>query len=328
MKISWRGAIGLALTVFLLWWVFRDVDWRDVARELEKANLFYVTLSVVAATLIFPLRAQRWRYILASVAPNLPFGPAWRATAIGMMANMLLPARAGELVRPFVLSRQTSVPFSAGLASIVVDRVFDAVSLLLLMLVAIFDPRFPADVSASNYIGTGVLIFVAIVVVLYAVVFFPDRLIEWFEIVAQRVAPRFEQRGRAMLRAFADGLSVLRHPAHFAAVFVWAIAHWLMNGLAFWLMFLALKVPAPFTAALFLQALIVIGVKLPSTPGFFGFFEAMAKTGLVLYGVSEQLTVAWANTFHVLSLIPIIVIGLYYLARSGLQLGELKEIKR
>ena len=328
MKISWRGAIGLALTVFLLWWVFRDVDWRDVARELEKANLFYVTLSVVAATLIFPLRAQRWRYILASVAPDLPFGPAWRATAIGMMANMLLPARAGELVRPFVLSRQTSVPFSAGLASIVVDRVFDAVSLLLLMLVAIFDPRFPADVSASNYIGTGVFIFVAIVVVLYAVVFFPDRLIEWFEIVAQRVAPRFEQRGRAMLRAFADGLSVLRHPAHFAAVFVWAIAHWLMNGLAFWLMFRALKVPAPFTAALFLQALIVIGVALPSTPGFFGFFEAMAKTGLVLYGVSEQLAVAWAIAFHVLSLIPIIVIGLYYLARSGLQLGELKEIKR
>jgi uncharacterized membrane protein YbhN (UPF0104 family) len=101
-----------------------------------------------------------------------------------------------------------------------------------------------------------------------------------------------------------------------------------MNGLAFWLMFRALKVPAPFTAALFLQALIVIGVALPSTPGFFGFFEAMAKTGLVLYGVSEQLAVAWAIAFHVLSLIPIIVIGLYYLARSGLQLGELKEIKR
>jgi hypothetical protein len=93
-------------------------------------------------------------------------------------------------------------------------------------------------------------------------------------------------------------------------------------------MFRAFDITAPFSAALFVQGLIVIGVALPATPGFFGFFEAAAKAGLVLYGVSESLAVAWAFTFHVLSLIPITVIGVYYLLRSGLRFGELKRLGR
>ena len=93
-------------------------------------------------------------------------------------------------------------------------------------------------------------------------------------------------------------------------------------------MFRAVGITAPFSAALFVQGVIVIGVSLPSTPGYFGFFEAAAKVSLVMYGVSESLAVAWALTYHILSLIPITVIGLYYLARSGMRLGELQQIER
>lgn len=333
MKISWRGAIGLALTVLLLWWVFRDVSWSDVQRDLREANLALVVLAVIVATLIFPLRALRWRPILHPIAPNLPFGPLWRATAIGMMANNILPARAGELVRAFALSRETAVPFSASFASLVVDRAFDGVVVLLLMVLAMFDGRFPSDVlvagqPASNYAGSGVVVVVIVALALYAIVFFPDRLIRIYEVFARRVTPRFEERGRQMLRSFADGLGVLRHPGRFVVVFAWALALWLVQAIAFWIMFRALGIAAPFSAALFVQGLIVIGVALPSTPGFFGFFEAAAKAGLVLYGVSESLAVAWGLTFHVLSLIPITIIGTYYLLRSGLRLGELKQLKR
>ena len=75
-------------------------------------------------------------------------------------------------------------------------------------------------------------------------------------------------------------------------------------------------------------ALLVIGVALPSTPGYFGLFEAAAKASLMLYGVSDSLAVAWAVIYHILSLIPITVFGLYYLARTGLKLGELRQINR
>jgi glycosyltransferase 2 family protein len=239
----------------------------------------------------------------------------------------------GELVRAYMLTRETPVPFSASFASLVVDRVFDGFIVLLLMVLAMFDPRFPSEVlvagrPASNYAGSGVVVLVAVSLALYAIVFFPDRLIRLFELFARRVAPRFEERGRVMLRSFAEGLSVLRHPGRFASVIWWALLHWLTQALAFYLMFIALGIDAPFSAALFVQGLIVIGVALPSTPGFFGFFEAAAVAGLTLYGVSESLAVTWGFTYHVLSLIPITLIGLYYLARSGLKLGQLKQIQR
>ena len=326
MRFPWRGAIGLALTVVLLWWVFRDVPWSEVMQVLRNANVPLAILSVVVATLIFPLRAIRWRPILHAVEPNIPFGPLWRATAMGFMANSILPSRIGELVRAFALTRETSVSFSAAFASLVVDRVFDGLVVLLLMVLAMMDPAFPKGQSLGTFAGTGAVAIIGIALVLYAIVFFPDRLIRLFELFARRVAPRFEERGRMLLRAFADGLSVLRHPGRFLQVFAWALALWLTQALAFWIMFRALGITAPFTAALFLQGLIVFFVALPSTPGFFGLFEAGAKVGLVMYGVSESLAVSWGFIFHVLSLIPITIIGLYYVARAGLTLGDLKQI--
>jgi uncharacterized protein (TIRG00374 family) len=333
MKISWRGAIGLALTALLLWWVFKDVSWLDVRRDLRSANVPLAVLSVVVATMIFPLRALRWRPILDPIAPNLPFSPLWRATAIGFMANNILPARAGEIVRAFVLSRETPVPFSAAFASLVVDRVFDGLIVILLMVLAMFDPSFPSNTlvagrPASNYAGSGVVILVAVALALYAIVIFPNRLIGLYELFARRVTPRFEERGRVLLRSFAEGLSVLRHPGRFAVVFFWALALWLTQAVAFWIMFKALDISAPFSAALFIQGLIVFGVAVPSTPGYFGPFEYFAVVGLAVYGVDKSLAVAWALTFHVLSLLPITIIGLYYVARGGMKLGELRHLKQ
>lgn len=327
MKISWRGAIGLALTILLLWWAFHDVQWGEVWRNVRTADPFLVVLAVVTGTMMFPLRAIRWRPILDPIAPKLPYGQLWRATAIGMMANNILPARIGELVRAYALSRQTTVPFSAAFASLVVDRVFDAVVVLLLLVASMLDPGFPAGVSATTYAGTGILLVLAVGSALYAIVFFPDRLIGLFEIFARRVAPRFEERGRQLLRSFAEGLSVLRHPSRFLVVFLWTVAHWLVQALAFWIMFQAIGIEAPFSAALFVMGLIVIGVATPSTPGFFGPFELAAILGLKLYGVEENLAAAWALSYHILSLIPITLIGLYYLARTGMHLGELKQLK-
>lgn len=333
MKFPWRGAVGLALTIALLWWTFHDVPWHEVQEHLRRTNPWLTILAVAVGTCMFPLRARRWRPILDPIAPNLPFSPLWRSTAIGMMANNTLPARAGEIVRAFMLSRLTPVPFSASFASLVVDRAFDAVVVLLLMVLAMFDPRFPGDATiagrpAAHIAGSGLLLVLVLSAALYGIVFFPDRLIRLYELFARRVAPRFEERGRVMLRSFAEGLSVLRHPLRFVAVLWWALLHWLVQAFAFYIMFFAVGIDAPFSAALFVQGVIVIGVALPSTPGFFGLFEAAAKASLMLYGVSDSLAVAWAVIYHVLSMIPITLFGLYYLARTGLKLGELRQINR
>ena len=329
MRFGWRGTLGLALSAVALWWTLRGIDFGEVVEHIHQADPLLLLLMTVAATAIFPLRARRWRPILHSVAPSLPFGPLWRATAIGMMVSNVVPARAGELARAYALARETArVPFSAAFASVAVDRSFDAAVVLLLMFAAMLDPRFTggavvAGQSASRMIGGGAIFAGSVLAVLYVMARFPDGVVRAYEAVARRVSPRLERRGGEVLRTFVSGLGVLRRPALFAEVLWWTIIHWLLNAVAFWLGFLAVGIEAPLTAALFLQGLIAIGVALPSAPGFFGVFEFFAKAGLTMYGVNDDLAVAWAITFHFLSFIPITLIGAWYFARLGLRMREI-----
>jgi uncharacterized protein (TIRG00374 family) len=330
MKFGWRGALGLVLSAAALYWTMRGIHFSAVVSHIRHANPLLLVLSTVAATAIFPLRARRWRPILHSVAPDLPFAPLWRATAVGMMVSNVVPARAGELARAYALSRETArVPFTAAFASVAVDRGFDAAVVLLLMFAAMLDPRFSADAvvagqPASRVIAVGAVFAAAVLVILYVMARFPDAIVRAYGAVSRRISPRIEHRGRELLRTFLSGLGVLRSPALFAEVVWWTVLHWLLNAVAFWIGFLAVGIDVPFSAALFLQGLIAIGVALPSAPGFFGIFELFAKAGLTIYGVREDLAVAWAISFHFLSFIPITVIGAWYFARLGLHMRDIE----
>jgi uncharacterized protein (TIRG00374 family) len=334
MRLGWRGVLGILLSAGFLYFAFRGISFGEVAAHIRRADLGLLVLAAIAATCIFPLRARRWRPILDPIAPNLPFGPLWRATAIGMMINNVVPARAGEFARAYALSRSTpQVPFPAAFASLAVDRMFDAVVVLLLMFVAMLDPAFPSgatimDRPVASYAVLGVLATLALLAVMYAVVLFPARVLTMYELIARRLAPAFEARGREALVSLANGLSVLRTPSRFATVFAWTLAHWLLNALAFWIAFRAVGITAPFSAALFLQGLISIGVAIPQAPGFFGVFETLGKYGLGIFGVPPDTAITWAIGFHFLSYVPITVIGAWYFLRAGLSMGDLGGAER
>ena len=332
MKVGWKGALGLVITAVCLYFAFRNTDWSAALEQARNANLLLLTLSAAAATGMFPLRALRWRTILDPVAPKLPLGPLWRSIAIGMMFNNIAFLRAGELARVFALTREVpSVGFSTGFASLIVDRVFDAIVVLLLLAVAVIAAPFLATTQIYGYsLSRLAFAFAAVpvlmLVALYAMVFFPETLIRIFESLARRVSPAIEARGATMLRRFAEGLSVLRSPGHFIAVFLWTLLHWLLQPVAFWLGFRALGIDVPWSATLFVQGVIVMLVALPGVPGFFGQFELGATIGLALYGVSQSTASTWALVFHVASFIPITLIGAYYSTRLGLSMGDMKSV--
>ena len=329
MRIGWRGALGVVLSAAFLYFAFRGIEWDKVAVNVRQANLPLLALSAIAATCIFPLRARRWKPILEPIDPDVPFSRLWSATAIGMMINNVVPARAGEFARAYALSRSTpKVPFPAAFASLAVDRLFDAVVVFGLMFGAMLDPAFPHGVEfggrpLAEYAAIGVALILLVLVAMYGLILFPGRVLSLYELVARRLVPRLEARGRDALLGLANGLSVLRTPRHFAAVLWWTILHWLTNAFAFWLAFRAVGIAAPFSAALFLQGIIAVGVAVPQAPGFFGAFEGFGKVGLGVYGVPADQAITWAIGFHFLSYVPITVIGSWYFVRAGLSMGDL-----
>lgn len=328
MNGGWRAALGIVLSVALLVVTLRGVDPRHVYDVLRQSDWRLFLVAMIAATLIFPLRARRWRTILDPIAPKLPFGPLWRATAIGMATNNVLPARIGEPARAFALTREAPIAFTPALASLVVDRVFDAIVLLAFLAIAMFYAPFAPDALVFGQpVGRAALVTTLVALggisALYVLVFFPRWATGVWTLVANAIIPRFEARGRAILEAFALGLQVMRDPGRFVAVLWWTVLHWLLNAFAFWVGFKAVGIEAPFIAALFLQSLISIGVAVPSSPGFFGVFELFAREGLGLFGVSPQLAVSWGIGFHILSFIPITMMGAYYAARLGFGLRRI-----
>lgn len=332
MKLTWKGAVGIVLSAVLLWWTLRDVSLAVVWSELRRSNGWLFLLSTFFSTIIFPLRARRWQTILEPVAPNQPLGALWRATAVGMMANNVLPARAGEIARAYALTQQTKVPLSTSIASLAVDRLFDMLVLLLLAVAAFLDPAFPRNAEvAGQTIGSlaqGSVVLVALVfAALYGLAFFPTQIVRIYEIFTRRISKTLEDRGKAVLTRFSEGLSVLKSPRRFLAVLSWTILHWLVNALGFWYGFKAVGIELPFSAALFLQTLIAVGVALPSAPGFFGFFEKITVVGLAIYGVGAPLATSFAIGYHILTFIPITVIGLWYFAKLGLHLKEIDQAR-
>ena len=314
-----------------LYLALRGVSLAAIGREIAGANYAWFIVSIVIATLTFPVRAVRWRIMLATTADVPRLGPVWKATAIGFMANNILPARGGELARAYVGSRLVRVPFATALASIAVERVFDGLFLVLLLAVAIADPRLTAAAaiggrniaSVATWAGSA---FVVLLGALFLVVHAPAGVLALAGRALRRLlAPRTAEFLIGLSRNFVEGLSILRAPRDFARVAVWSLALWLVNAAAFYTGFLAFHIDGlPPTSAFLLQGIVAIGVAIPAAPGFFGLFELTSRAGLALYGVAAGPAVSFAVGIHLGWFVPITVIGLWTLARANLSLADLR----
>jgi uncharacterized protein (TIRG00374 family) len=332
MKLDWKGMLGIIVSVALLAWTLRDESPAAVWAVIQASDVSMLALMIVLATLPFPIRAIRWAVILEPVA-KVPFGPLWRSTAIGMMANNVLPARAGEFARAYCVSLETpKVSFAAALGSLVVDRVMDAVAVLILLFASLLISEFPETATVFGFPLERLARIAALATMVplagvALVAFRPAMFENLASTVLRRVTPRLHDRLMSLVRSIIAGLGSLRSPVRFAKILGLALLGWVLMGISFWLGFRAVGIDAPLASAFFLQGLIAFAVAIPSSPGFFGVFEYFGKEGLRLYGVPGELAISWALSYHILTFLPITLFGMYYFARMGLHLSDFQKRK-
>jgi len=312
-------------------WVLYKIEPAKVWAYAQRANGWLLLLTVAFATLTFPVRAIRWRLILRDANGRpFPFLPLWHATTIGFMANNLLPARAGEVARAYVASRQLPVRFTTALGSIGVERVFDALVMLGLMAVAIAAPSFPAHTlvggrSLSTIAASTAVLFGVVLVIALLVANRPGPWLVLVERIARHTLPvRIADKVVRASDGIVEGLAVLKSPARFAGVVLWSLVLWIKNAAAFAICFRAFGIDIPLEASFLLQGIIGFGVAIPSTPGYAGVFEAATLFTLQVYGVDSSLALAYALTYHLTTFIPITLLGLWSLSRLHIKLGELR----
>jgi len=221
-------------------------------------------------------------------------------------------------VRSYAASRLAGIRFSTVVSSIVVERIFDGLTVVFLLSLALLSPDLPpsvsvAGVSVRKVATTGGLIGAAGLLAAVLVLAAPlaaERLV-------RRVVPwtRLADRLVSLIEGIRRGLVVLRDPGRLLGVLIWSLVLWGVNALGFYLGFLAFNIPVAYTGALLLQGLLVLGVSIPSTPGFFGPFEAVIVAVLALYGIPRDLAFSYALAFHLTTFVPITLLGFWSLTR-------------
>ena len=327
---AWKTTVGLLLTVLLLWWVLRDVSVAEVWARVREADPWLLTGAVVAATFSFVLRAWRWKVLLEPSHPDTRFETRFGSVCIGFAVNNLLPARLGEFARAYALSRTEDLNIGASVASLVAERVFDGLVLAFFLFATISLPGFPLGDGSTAVLLRRTANFGAVA---FAVAFFllwlAARNADRSEQLFQRLSDRFlsaslSRRATRIVAGFLAGLGSLRHTPTFVRALAWSVVVWVNLAVSIWLGLLAFGITAPgFTGAIFLQSVIAFAVAAPSSPGFFGVFEAATRLGLGVWDVPATEMVSFATSYHILTFIPVTIMGLWYIRRFGFSWSEM-----
>lgn len=334
--LGWRrilaGVLGAGLAIALLFWALRGVHLEEVVRHIRESDPWPLAVGVVLATGTFVIRLVRWRLLLRDEAGvPLRAWPLWHATAIGFMANNLLPFRAGELVRVFAATKLSGARFGAAMSSVAVERIFDGLAVVALLGVGLLFSNLPSGVivggvplaRAAQVTG---LVMLGALLGAVAMVAFPlaaERLV-------RRVLPagRFAERVVGFIEGLRLGLAALRSPTLLAGVIAWSVVHWLVNAAALWVTFAAFDIPVGFGGALVTQGVLAIGISVQLTPGFVGQFEAAVVAALALYGISNDVASSYAIAYHGATFLPITLAGAWSLARTPVALSDLRAASK
>ena len=334
MRPRVRNVLIFLLTLGLLAFFLRNADMAAVWAETRRARPLLLVGAVIVTALTYALRALRWLYLLAPLG-TVHFGVAFRTTVIGFAATFLLPARAGEVIRPYLLARREGLPATAAFATIILERLLDLVTVLGLfaVFVLIADPdSMRADPAKLARVKLGGLIAGAAGAAALAVAFLaaghPERLGRW-ALRVERVLP--EKLARAVAKfveSFTQGLAVMRQPRRLFVSLVLSVPLWLSIAAGIWLTTLAFHITAPYTGSFLIMTILVVGVAMP-TPGAIGGFHAAYQIAVqTFFAASTDRAVGAAIVLHAISFLPVTALGILFMAREGLTLAGAKALAR
>ncbi|HEX8599731.1 MAG TPA: lysylphosphatidylglycerol synthase transmembrane domain-containing protein [Chloroflexia bacterium] len=356
-----RIGLGLLVSAVCLYFVLRGVQWGEVWRHLSEVDLPLFGVSMLLMLVAYFLMTWRWQHLLDPLEVPVPVStsdgdstspPAVRGVRshanllnlygkmlTGYFFNAFFPARAGDLVRAYLLGRKTGLRKTTILATIVIEKAFDGIVLLVLLLLSLvllpsvstagvggLDPDLLAWVA-----GAGIVIAIAGLAVFYM---FSDRIARFVEAVMSRLPlpDRLKRLAVRLIETFASGMHVFKSPLPLVSAAAISVLVWLAVALMFLagLMSFRTSFPADLTGVaglLFITGLVNLGLLVPALPGNVGTYEALVVAAMAFFRVDKELAVAFALIFHVGQLVVTLIVGLFAFWAQNMSLAEMRPVE-
>lgn len=326
MKQGLRTGIGILISAVFIFLAFRDVDFSQMLASLRSANYRYLVPILFILFASHYLRALRWRFFLDPLA-RLDTGSLFSALMVGYAANLVVPAHLGEIVRAHVLSRKRPVSMGCAFATIVMERIIDVFSLLILLALSMMIHPFPKWVVTSGHamLGGAVLLFSALILSKK----YEQKTFKALRFVMKPLPAKFSERVALWMSLFLGGIVPLKRRQDYPVVGILSAAIWACYGLTFHLCLYAFDFVQTYNlvwyVALVLLVITTISVVVPSSPGYVGAFHYLCQLSLGLFGVPAAPALSYATVAHAVCFLPVFVVGLALANYEGMSVRRVQE---
>jgi len=314
--------VGFAISGIAAFFAFRDVSWSEMTRSLMEANGSLVLLGATVGVGGFVVRAFGWKFLLAPVG-RLSGWRLFSPVAIGYMANNLLPARLGEFARAYVVGKRENVSKSAALATIMIERVFDGLTLLMILAVISLYFPFAPWVKEGGVLVAAVFLAVSLALGLVAVK--TELALAVIDLTLGRFSAAMATRMKSRVENFVVVLDFKRHYPTVLLGLVFTVLRWVFEACIYLSVIYAMGLrDVPIHGALFVMVAVNIACMIPQAPGFVGSVQIACIQALGIFGVGRETAAAYSLLVHAAFFFPITIIGLFCLVYSRFSFAEIR----
>ncbi len=327
MRRKIKSAIGISISILLIWLVFKGTNWNEFIKTIQSINYFILIAAMALLVFSVWVRAIRWRILISKVG-NVSTKDLYKVTMVGYMGNNILPLRMGELLRAYVISRKQNIIFSGALTSLIVERILDLISFILIIS-AVFS-IFPITDWTQKIAAIGFLIVISFLIFSLLLFKYNSKFETWYLEKQKQLITKDKETIASHFVGFCRGIESLWHNPKpwqtiFLSLLIWAI-YFMFTVLSIYAFNFNLGFSDIMKMGILVLAFVTLAVIVPSAPGYIGTYQAAAIAALQIVNINVDAARAFAITYHLAQYIPLTFIGLYYFFKLNLHVADLDKV--
>jgi hypothetical protein len=313
---------GIVLGIALIYLSVRGINLHDTVSDLQKIHLGYAALSLFFIFLMQVLRSYRWGVILQPIEKIDQF-TLFSVTCVGFLAIAAIPARIGELARPYLIAKKSSIKMSAAFGTVIVERVLDGISILTITIVVLFLYDLPPWMINSSIIFF--IVTVLMVVCIMGLIWRRETAVKIINRLLRLLPGKLADKANTVIHHFIDGFQVITNVKMLLWLFFLSAVIWLVDVAAIYILLLSFSFDLPILASFIVMIVLIAGIAIPTAPGFIGNWHYACILGLSLFGVAKPDAFSFAVVYHFLSIVIVVALGLIFLPFNKFSVSEMKQ---